>query len=148
MTNRGRVLSRKLWRGAWAWACAGVMLLLLPVVAGAQTCPVPESRLNEYWQRAYEAYERDDCVNFVEYAGWYYGMVNHSTFSWNTAEIGRAVTHCKGVLYSALKERDSLRQENANLRQRLSAGPSFRSQTYGLTVEKPSLSGRPPHVLP
>lgn len=141
MMNRGLVLSRKLWHGAWALVCAGVMLLLLPAVAGAQTCPVPESRLNEYWQRAYEAYNRDDCVSFVEYAGWYYGVVNHSTFSWDTAGIHRALTHCKGVLYS-------LRQENADLRRRLSAGSSVSSSTYGLTAEKPSLRNRPPHVLP
>ena len=119
------------------------MLFLLPAVAGAQ-CPVPEYRLNEYWQRAYEAYERDDCVSFVEYAGWYYGMVNHSNFIWDTEEIYRALTHCKGVLYDLY----SLRSENADLRRQLSAGSSVSSITSGITTPKPTLRNRPPHVLP
>lgn len=122
MPNRCSLPSYTPWRRAWVWGLACAILLLLPAVGSSQRCPVPEAELNEVWQRAIEAYDMNDCVRFVQAASRYYGLVNHSTFSWDTLEIGRAYNYCVGVLDSALRERDLLRNENAELRRSLRAG--------------------------
>ncbi len=148
MENLNHHLSRIFCYKVWVWIPVCITLFLFPVVASARQCPVPEERLNTAWQRAHEAYIREDCVRFIDAAARYYELVNHSTFSWDTLEIGRAYQYCMDLLDSALEERDRLRSENANLRQRLSAGGVATTSTYGLSIEKPSLRNSPPHSLP
>lgn len=147
MANQCPIPLHTPWRRARAWVLGCATLLLLPTVASSQECPVPRAELNDVWRRAYEAYDNHDCVRFVEAAARYYGLVSHSTFSWNTVEMGRAYEHCVGVLDSALRERDVLREENAELRRRLRANGAPISISQGAT-QRPSLSGSPPHSLP
>jgi hypothetical protein len=109
---------------------------------------VPKAKLDEVWQTAFQAYEKDDCLGFVDAAGRYYGLIMYSTFSWDTEEIGRAYNYCLGVLDSALRERDALRRENADLRRRLTAGTgATSSSSYGVRQKPPSISSRAPHSI-
>ncbi len=136
--------SLKLWRKVQVWGVICATLLLLPVFGNSQQSPVPESKLIEVWQIAYEAYNRNDCVRFVHEAGRYYGLIMYAKRSWNTAEIWYANNYCIGKLDRALQERDRLQKENAVLRRKLSSG-STSSHTSGLTQAPPALKRIPPH---
>lgn len=136
--------SLKLWRKVQVWGGICATLLLLPAIGNSQQSLVPESKLNEVWQSAYEAYNRNDCVRFVHEAGRYYGLIMYAERSWNTLEIWEANNYCMGKLDLALQERDRLHGENAELRRRLSGGITS-SSSSGLTQTPPSLKRTPPH---
>ncbi len=121
-------------------------MLFAPTLTGARECPVPEPRLNDVWRRAYEAYQRDDCINYLEYSSRYYELVNLSVFTWDTLEIGRAFGYCKRRLIGLVEENERLRSEIMALR--ITGNMDFSSEHFAVTEPKPPLRERPPHQLP
>ena len=119
MISKNFFHSRKLWRKVQVWGGICATLLMLPIAGNTQQSPIPESKLNEVWQQAYEAYNRDDCVRFVHEAGRYYGLIMYAGQSWNTLEIWEANNYCIERLDLALQERSRLKMENAELRRHL-----------------------------
>lgn len=137
--------------------CAGwlgiacVVFLVFPTATSSQPPQVTKQELDAQWQSAVAAFDRQDCVGFLDAASRYYGLIKYTSFSWDTYEIGRAYDYCLRTLYLALQDRIRLQAENELLRSQLAAakgGVSSKSSGLGQPDMPPALRRRPPHELP
>jgi hypothetical protein len=151
MTNSSRpsLCHPRRYAGWLGIAC--LVFLVYPTTTNSQLPQVTKQELDAQWQGAVEAFERQDCVGFLDAASRYYGLIKYASFSWDTYEIGRAYDYCLRTLYSALQDRDRLLAENAMLRSQLVAaegGTASKSSGLRRPDVPPPLRRRPPHDLP